>query len=306
MATTFKKVSNNGRGRLNAEHSAGATTLNLKTGQGAGFPSAGPFWVTLYGETVDSGSEIVLVSSRTGDALSVTRAQQGTTATSWAADSKVALLWTAEAIEDIHDAINALEAGTATLTSLDVSGNGSIGGDLSIGDDLTVGGDLAVTGSITGTFSISSAAITGGTINGTTIGGTTPAAGTFTALTASGAVTISSINGLDVNPGSDANADLVTVGVTGAPVFSWVESSDRFQFTKGIQVGTAGGSSFFGGDLSIGSGSTSDDITIASASPIIYFGASGTDGSWRLYFDGTNLKSQKRIAGVWTDTAITP
>ena len=66
------------------------------------------------------------------------------------------------------------------------------------------------------------------------IGGTTPAAGSFAALDATGAVTATGATGLDVNPGSDIDADLLTVGVTGAPTLSWNESEDAFLANKPI------------------------------------------------------------------------
>lgn len=51
---------------------------------------------------------------------------------------------------------------------------------------------------------------------------------------------VDSANGIDVNPGSDIDADLITVGVTGTPKLSWDESSDGFRFTKGLVVGADG------------------------------------------------------------------
>lgn len=68
-------------------------------------------------------------------------------------------------------------------------------------------GALAATGSVTGATSQAQA---------------------FTSGVTTGA------NGLDVNPGSDINADLITVGVTGAPTLSWNESGDRFSFSKSV------------------------------------------------------------------------
>lgn len=47
---------------------------------------------------------------------------------------------------------------------------------------------------------------------------------------------IDSANGIDVNPGSDIDADLLTVGVTGSPTISWDESQDAFHFSKGIDI----------------------------------------------------------------------
>ncbi|MCK5211852.1 hypothetical protein KAJ89_04075, partial [Candidatus Parcubacteria bacterium] len=45
-----------------------------------------------------------------------------------------------------------------------------------------------------------------------------------------------SANGIDINPGSDIDVDLFTVGVTGAPNLKWDESSDVFVFNEGIKI----------------------------------------------------------------------
>jgi hypothetical protein len=63
----------------------------------------------------------------------------------------------------------------------------------------------------------------------TTLGLGTGDSPTFTALTLGSA-------GLDVNPGSDVDADLLTVGVTGSPTFSWDESSDAFRLSKPLVI----------------------------------------------------------------------
>ncbi len=47
-------------------------------------------------------------------------------------------------------------------------------------------------------------------------------------------VIISTANGTDVNPGSDIDADLITVGVNGAPILSWDETQNRFALTHGL------------------------------------------------------------------------
>lgn len=41
-------------------------------------------------------------------------------------------------------------------------------------------------------------------------------------------------NGIVVDPGSDTDVDILTVGVTGAPAFKWDESSDIFRINKGV------------------------------------------------------------------------
>ena len=59
--------------------------------------------------------------------------------------------------------------------------------------------------------------------------------GTATGLTSLGTAG----NGMDVAPGSDTDADLITVGVTGAPTLSWDESEDVFASTHGLSLGTS-------------------------------------------------------------------
>ena len=86
--------------------------------------------------------------------------------------------------------------------------------------DVGVGG-LTVVGTITGT--LATAAQTSVT-----------SLGTLTALTVNGATIVSTVNGIDINPGSDIDTDLITVGVTGAPKLSWVEASDAFEFNNDV------------------------------------------------------------------------
>jgi len=77
-------------------------------------------------------------------------------------------------------------------------------------------------------------------------------------------LTLSGANGLDVNPGSDTDADLVTVGVTGAPKVWWDESEDCFTFSQGgvfaaeLFVNTTDGI-----DVVPGSDTDTDVVTIA-------------------------------------------
>lgn len=46
-----------------------------------------------------------------------------------------------------------------------------------------------------------------------------------------------SVNGIDYNPGSDVDCDLVTIGVTGTPRLWWDESIDAFSLTKRLYLG---------------------------------------------------------------------
>jgi len=102
-ATVFTSVQNRVSGTIAGGVSAGATTIPLTAGQGLGFP-AGNFYLTIE-------DEIVLVTSRTGDSLTVTRAQQGTTGAAHADGTAVRMNITAGHFQETQAAINALETG---------------------------------------------------------------------------------------------------------------------------------------------------------------------------------------------------
>ena len=86
-----------------------------------------------------------------------------------------------------------------TFTTLDATGNA------------TIGGTLGVTGVTTlGTANITSVDLDSGAIDGTTIGAVTPAAGTFTTLTANTSLTAATA---DINGGT---IDGATIGATSA------------------------------------------------------------------------------------------
>lgn len=53
-----------------------------------------------------------------------------------------------------------------------------------------------------------------------------------------GDLTVQTTNGIDINPGSDTDADLLSIGVTGSPKVKWDESEDAFQFIEKLLLGT--------------------------------------------------------------------
>lgn len=122
------KLKNNAVGYLSAAISSSDSSATLTTGGGASFPSLGAgeyFYATI---TATSGVyEIVKVTSRSTDAISITRAQEGTTALSFPSGSIVELRVTAQAVTDaITDQIDLLEteyfaaAGTGTAVGLNI------------------------------------------------------------------------------------------------------------------------------------------------------------------------------------------
>lgn len=135
MTQLFK---NNAVGSLAATLASGATSLTLGTGQGTYFPTptGGDFFVaTLIGldsEGRENAWEIVKVTGRSTDALTIVRAQEGTTNATWPSGTRIELRTTAGTLESLTDAIEAAAAapvqsvfgrtGNVTLGSSDVTG----------------------------------------------------------------------------------------------------------------------------------------------------------------------------------------
>jgi hypothetical protein len=89
---------NNAVSTLAGTLSSGATTANLATGTGALFPNptGGDFFVmTFLDAATQTTREIVHCTARSTDSLTIVRAQEGTTALSWAVGDIAANLWTA-------------------------------------------------------------------------------------------------------------------------------------------------------------------------------------------------------------------
>ena len=93
------------------------SSTSMTVANGAGFPALSGddyFTVTLYALDTngnETGWEIVKVTARTGNVLTVTRAQEGTTATAWAAGTRTELRLTASMLNDVATA-------TASISSL--------------------------------------------------------------------------------------------------------------------------------------------------------------------------------------------
>jgi hypothetical protein len=95
------KFTNNAVGTLAGAVSDTDTLLTLATGQGGLFPTLGAgdyFFLTLG---TDGVTEIVKATARSGDAITVTRAQEGTTAIPHSAGVPARLLVTAASLTDL-------------------------------------------------------------------------------------------------------------------------------------------------------------------------------------------------------------
>lgn len=112
------KLSNNAEGKLTSSITTTATTLYLQSGQGVMFPAlANGDWFPLTLVKADGSYEIVKVTARTGDALTVVRAQEGTAARAFAAGDKAELRLTAAAIAEIVAIANSVNSAQQSLSS---------------------------------------------------------------------------------------------------------------------------------------------------------------------------------------------
>jgi hypothetical protein len=110
------KLANNVSGFLNTAITASDTGIVLQSGNGANFPSLGAgeyFYATL----VSTGNtlEVVKVTARSGDSMTVVRAQDNSSAASFAAGSRLEMRVTAQSV---LDAIQDSEKDTTVITAI--------------------------------------------------------------------------------------------------------------------------------------------------------------------------------------------
>jgi hypothetical protein len=92
-------LANNVATTLALDLTAGAGSLRVASGTGSRFPvlTAGQYYYATLMST-DKRLEIVKVTARTGDLLTITRAQESTQAAEFASGSKVELRITAQSV----------------------------------------------------------------------------------------------------------------------------------------------------------------------------------------------------------------
>lgn len=104
----FLKRKNNAKSRItNDPLAAGGTSVTVITGDGSLFPSSGNFRATIWDVDTyadpgdDPNMEIVEVTARSSDTLTISRAKEGTTAVEHATNSMIALLITAAVVDQL-------------------------------------------------------------------------------------------------------------------------------------------------------------------------------------------------------------
>jgi hypothetical protein len=118
LITAFKDIKNNAKSATTGlNNTTTPVTFSVTTTQGARFPVVvNGFWVTAWDSSLypdpgdDPNMEVLLVTARTGDSFTATRAQLGTANIAHAATSvTVALLNEDQIIKDLQNSINVLE-----------------------------------------------------------------------------------------------------------------------------------------------------------------------------------------------------
>ena len=130
-------INNNAASRLASSILAASTSLTVTAGEGAKFPApTGGNWFPVTALKADGTFEIMRCTARSGDVLTVARAQEGTTALAFSAGDRVELRVTAAVMAD---KLNSEEADAAATPSKLVrrDANGAMYGDsLFLGDAL--------------------------------------------------------------------------------------------------------------------------------------------------------------------------
>lgn len=115
-------VKNNAYSTLASGINATATTITVAAGTGLRFPAAGGadyFYATLI--NTSNVLEVVKVTSRSTDTLTVVRGQDGTTGTVYSAGARIELRVTAALLADIRDSITPADGTVTTAKIVDAN-----------------------------------------------------------------------------------------------------------------------------------------------------------------------------------------
>lgn len=150
MATTFDKTGRNlGRATLASTLTIGGTTMTTTAGGAAALSAETRFKCKLWDGDDPEVFEIVLVTAVSGEAHTVTRGQESSTAREWPSGTVVDAVITTGQIDQIQDAVSAIET-TGAVDALAVSGAATIGGGYgSTGVTISAAGNIQANGTLT-------------------------------------------------------------------------------------------------------------------------------------------------------------
>lgn len=302
------KFANNAYGTLNASISSSDASLTLASGQGARFPSLGAgdyFYCTLI--DTSNNLEVVKCTARSSDVLTITRAQESTTARAFTVGDRVELRVTAAGLEDATDFDAVVADDSINATKLNVSGNGTSGQYLiSDGDGSfswnTLSADAGLTSiqvfTSNGTWTKPSGIkrikvyVTGGGGGG---GGTRNDQDIWAYHGGSGGAGGTAIEVLDVSSVSSVSVTIGNGGSAGAAASGAGQTGGNGGTSSfGSYCSATGGSGGIGGGFNPGN-STGGDGGVGSGGDINLYG----NGAWGSGdFNGT-LPAPSGVASFW-------
>jgi hypothetical protein len=153
-ATVLDPVTNFAKGTVNTTYDSTATSVVLQSGDGANFPSTFSYNVIWWNATDypdpsdDPNKEIVRVSNRSSDTLTVARAQEGTTASAKNTSGKTYLI-VLGITKKVIDDIDAGFTGTVSTQTLDYGGAVSLEIPNGAAPTVNAAGEIAVDTTIT-------------------------------------------------------------------------------------------------------------------------------------------------------------
>lgn len=121
-------INNNAASRLASSITAAATSLTVTTGEGAKFPApTGGDWFPVTLLKADGSSEIARCTARSGDVLTVTRGQEGTSAIAFSAGDRVELRVTKAAMDEFVQGFRQTSQSDLTANALLIQGAHGLG-----------------------------------------------------------------------------------------------------------------------------------------------------------------------------------
>ena len=210
------KFANNGKTTLNGAINSSVTSIVVT--DGSVLPSlSGGDWFYLTLENNALSREIVKVTARSTNTLTVVRGQDGTTAASWSSGDKAENRLTLAALNEMAAAVAGITPGAAFLTLIDDATVSDLRTSLGLGTAATV-----ATGTSGATIPLLNAANTWATTQTFTVAPVfTDASGTRTALGLGTAATVATgTSGATIPLLNAANTWATTQTFTVAPVFT--------------------------------------------------------------------------------------